>query len=141
MPRKQRYSKFTPKQRAIKRRAVEVAAFFLGLWMQEQDVKEGKASYRKFLPADANWFEKFANKGALRRGSIMRQVAEKFGESEKQIYRDLQRVKREGWLDEVQAELDGTELRNTRGGIVFSLRSIRGRPTVAAVRRGAVRTS
>jgi hypothetical protein len=133
--RKRRYSKFTPKQRAIKRRAIEVAAFHLGLWLQEQKIKEGKDSYRRFLPDDANWWERYANERALRKGSIMRQVANKFGTNEKQVYRDIKRVQREGWTDEVLAELDGTETRGARGKITFLRRSMRGRPTIAALRR------
>jgi hypothetical protein len=133
--RKRRYSKLTPKQRAIKRRAIEVAAFHLDLWLQEQKIKVGKASYKTFLPADANWWERHSNEGALRKRSIMRQVADKFGMNEKQVSRDIKRVKREGWTDEVLAELDGVEPRAARGAIVFLRRSVRGRPTIAALRR------
>jgi hypothetical protein len=153
--RKSRYSKLTPKQRAIKHRAVEVAAFVLGLRIEEQKIKEGKGSYKKLLPDDANWWERYANERALRRGSIMRQAAKKFGESEKQIYRYIKRVVREGWIDEVQAEFASDRLndwfdacldvkrRAARSGITFVSRAVRGRSTTAAVRRtrkqGAVR--
>jgi hypothetical protein len=135
MTERKRYSRFTPKQRELKHRAIEVAAFVIGLRIQEQQVKRGEVSYKKVLPADANWYEKYGNEGALRKGSIIRQAAREFGESEKQIYRHIKRVEHEGWFDEVQSKLDGVEARDVRGRIVFLPRSIRGRSTIVAVRR------
>jgi hypothetical protein len=155
------YSKRTPKQRAIKHRAVRVAAFVWDLHMREQDIKEGKASYKEPLPADANWAERFASEGALRRGSILKQAANEFGVSTKQISRDLKLVEREGWFSEVEAELvddddrltdwlddvkrrrDAAKQRAARSGITFVPITMRDRSTTAAVRRrrkqGAVR--
>jgi hypothetical protein len=99
------YSKSTPKQRAIKHRAIEVAAFVLGLQMRAQAIKEGRSYYKKLLTADANWFERYGNEMALRRGSIMRQAENEFGMNERQIRRDIKRVVREGWTDAVRAKL------------------------------------
>jgi hypothetical protein len=128
--RKKRYSKLTPKQRAIKRRAIEVAAFVLYLRMQEQQIKEGTSSYKKFLnvriqqqqraegrrphrklilPPDVTWWEWYANEMALPKGSIMRQAEDKFGENERQIRRYIKRVEREGWTDAVVAKLLGDD--------------------------------
>jgi hypothetical protein len=137
MAKRKPYSKHTPNQRAIKRLAVEVAAFVIGLQMQEQDIKEGKGSYKKLLPADANWAEVCANEGALRRGSIMKQAAKKFGMSTKQISRYLERIESEGWFSEVRAELadDVTPRRRERGVVNFVRREMHGTPTVVAVRR------
>jgi hypothetical protein len=97
--------KLTPKQREIRHRAIEVAAYHLGLWLQEQRIKAGEDSYKRMLSADANPFERLGNEHALRKGSIVRQTAAKFGIDEKQVARDIERVKREGWTNEVLAEL------------------------------------
>jgi hypothetical protein len=131
------YSKTTPKQRALKGRAIEVATFVLDLQMRAQAIKEGRGSYKKLLPDDANWWERYGNEMALRRGSIMRQAAEKFRESEKQISRYIKRVVREGWADEVLAEFesDRTSPRAEPGKVIYLRRLLRGRPTVAALRR------
>jgi hypothetical protein len=136
MAKRKPYSKSTPKQRAIKRRAIEAAALVIGMQMQEREIREGKGSYRKLLPADANWAEKAGNEGALRRGSIMRQAAREFGVSEKQISRYLKLVEREGWFGEVRAKfVDDVSPRRTRGVITFVRREVRGTPAVVAVRR------
>jgi hypothetical protein len=156
MAKRKPYSKDTPKQRAIKRRAVEVAALVWDLQMREQDIREGRGSYWEPLPADASSVEKlayeFANKGALRRGSILKQAANEFGVSTKQISRYLKLVEQEGLFDEVRAELEGDDdrhaawlddikqrrdaakLRAARSGITF-MRSCGGSITAAVRRR------
>jgi uncharacterized Rossmann fold enzyme len=44
MAKRKPYSKSTPKQRAIKRRAIEAAALVIGMQMQEREIREGKGS-------------------------------------------------------------------------------------------------
>jgi hypothetical protein len=107
MAKRKPYSKDTPNQRAIKRRAVEVAAFVIDLQMEERAIREGISSYKEPLPADANWAEEFANEGRMRRGSILKQAANEFGVTTKQISRYVKLVEREGWFDEVRDELEG----------------------------------
>jgi hypothetical protein len=81
-----------------KRKAIDVAVFVLGMQIK----KQGEDPYRKFLPDDANWWERYANEGALRKRSIYRQAAEEFGYRDtKQIQRLLRLVEREGWRREV----------------------------------------
>jgi hypothetical protein len=116
-------------------KAIEVASFVLGLEIQKQAIKEGKASYRKPLPADADWWERYAHtQPALRKRGIIRQTAEHFGKSEKQIQRYLRLVERNGWGREVVADWEGEPARK-QGKIGFWHRSIGGRPSIAAVRR------
>jgi hypothetical protein len=107
MAKRKTYSKHTPNQRAIKRRAVEVAAFVVDLQMREQDIKEGRSSYKEPLPPDASWAEEFASEGRMRRGSILKQAANEFGVTTKQVSRYVKLVEREGWFGEVRDELDG----------------------------------
>jgi hypothetical protein len=95
---------------SYKGRAVEVAAFVVGLRMQEQEIREGRGSYRVTLPADANWAEKAGNEGALRRRGIMRQTAEHFGCDVRTIKRYLDDVEREGWGAAVAAEFEEPEM-------------------------------
>jgi hypothetical protein len=156
MAKRKPYSKHTPNQRVIKGRAVRVAAFVIDLQMRVQDIKEGKGSYKEPLPADATnegalrWAEVFASEGEPRRGSILKQAANEFGVSTKQISRYLKLVEQEGWFSEVRAELEGDDdrlaawlddikqrrdaakLRAARSGITF-MRS--GGSITAAVRR------
>jgi hypothetical protein len=150
MTKRKPYSKDTPNQRAIKGRAVRVAAFVIDLQMRVQDIKEGKGSYKEPLSADANWAEVCANEGEPRKGSILKQAANEFGVSTKQISRYLKLVEQEGLFDEVRAELEGDDdrlvawlddikqrrdaakLRAARSGITF-MRS--GGSITAAVRR------
>jgi hypothetical protein len=87
--------------------AIEVAMFVLGLQLEAQDIKKGKSSYRRFLPDDANWWERYANNMALRKGSIIKQAAAKDGKTERQILRYLAMVKRERWFDEVKSRFEG----------------------------------
>jgi hypothetical protein len=87
---------------STKWQAIDVAVFVLALQIKKLRIKEGEASYRKFLPDDANGFERYANQMALRKGSIYRQAAKEFGYKDtKQIQRLLRLVKREGWHREV----------------------------------------
>ena len=121
---------------STKWKAIEVASFVLGLERKKQAIKEGKASYRQPLPADADGFERYVHAQALRKRGIIRQTAEHFGKSEKQIQRYLRLVERNGWGREVVADW-GRELEPARkqGKIAFWHRSIGGRPSIAAVRR------
>ena len=87
---------------STKWQAVDVAVFVLGLQIKKLMIKKGEASYRKFLPDDADGFERYANQMALRKGSIYRQAAKEFGYKDtKQIQRLLRLVEREGWHHEV----------------------------------------
>jgi hypothetical protein len=130
---------------STKWKAIEVASFVLGLEIKKQAIKEGKASYRQPLTADADAWERYAQKHALRKRGIIRQTAEHFGKSEKQIQRYLRLVERNGWGREVIADWEGEPARK-QGKIAFWHRSIGGRPSIAAVRRkpkrvGGSRTS
>jgi hypothetical protein len=133
MAKRKPYSKDTPKQRAIERRAIEVAAFVIDLQMRVQDIKEGKGSYKEPLPADANWAEKAGSEGEPRRGSILKQAANEFGVSAKQISRYLKLVEREGWFSEVRALLVDDD--TPRRAITFVRREMRSGSAVVAVRR------
>jgi hypothetical protein len=103
-------------------RAIEVAAFVLDLQIKKMGIEKGEASYKKFLSGDANWFERYGNQMALRKGSIHRQAAKQFGYKDtKQIQRLLRIVDREGWWSKVVAEYEhdlaaevGTAVRNRR---------------------------
>jgi hypothetical protein len=87
---------------STKWQAIDVAVFVLGLQSKKLRIKKGEASYRKFLPDDANGFERYANQMVLRKGSIYRQAAKEFGYKDtKQIQRLLRLVEREGWHREV----------------------------------------
>jgi hypothetical protein len=120
-------------------KAIEVASFVLGLEIQKRAIKEGKASYRQPLPADANWWERYAHtRPALRKRGIIRQTADHFGKSEKQIQRYLRLVERNGWGREVLADWEGEPVRK-QSKIAFWHRSIGGRPSIAAVRRKSKR--
>jgi hypothetical protein len=92
-------------------RAIEVAVFVLSLQMQKQRIKEGKASYKKFLPDDDNWYERYGNERALSKAhSIYQQAADKFGyKNTKEIQRLLRLAERK-WSREVMDEFnrDGT---------------------------------
>jgi hypothetical protein len=107
---------------STKWRAIDVAVFVLGLQIEKMRIEKGVASYRKFLPDDANWFEWFANQRALRKGSIYRQAAKQFGYKDtKQIQRLLRLVERERWHREVVDKYEhdlvaeiGTAARNRR---------------------------
>ena len=120
-------------------KAIEVATFVFHLEMQKQDIKEGQASYRQPLPADADGFERYVHAQALRKRGIIRQTAEHFGKSEKQIQRYLRLVERNGWGREVVADWERErwegEPARKQGKIAFWHRSIGGRPSIAAVRR------
>jgi hypothetical protein len=126
---------------STKWKAIEVASFVLGLEVQKQAIKEGKASYRQPVPADADVWERYAHtmRPALRKRGIIRQTAEHFGKSEKQIQRYLRLVERNGWGREVIADWERErwegEPARKQGKIAFWHRSIGGRPSIAAVRR------
>jgi len=124
---------------STKWKAIEVATFVLDLERKKQAIKEGKASYRQPLPADADWAERYVHKQALRKRGIIRQTAEHFGKSEKQIQRYLRLVERNGWGREVVANWEREpwegEPARKQGKIAFWHRSIGGRPSIAAVRR------
>jgi hypothetical protein len=89
-------------------RAIEVATFVLSLQIQKQEIKEGEASYKKVLPADANWFERYGNEMSLSKArSIYRQAADRFGYKDtKEIQRLLRLVEHEGWHREVMDEFN-----------------------------------
>jgi hypothetical protein len=88
---------------STKVRAIEVAAFVLGLKIEKMRIEKGEASYKKPLPDDANFFERYGNEMSLSKArSIYRQAADQFGyKNEKEIQRHIGRVKRGGWYREV----------------------------------------
>jgi hypothetical protein len=74
---------------STKVRAIEVAAFVLGLQVKKMGIENGEASYKKPLPDDANWFQRYGNEMSLSKArSIYRQAADQFGyKNEKEIQR------------------------------------------------------
>jgi hypothetical protein len=88
---------------STKWRAIDVAVFVLGLQIEKMKIEKGEASYRKFLPDDVNWFERYANEMSLSKArSIYRQAAAAFEYKDtKQIQRLLRLVEREGWHRQV----------------------------------------
>jgi predicted RNase H-like nuclease (RuvC/YqgF family) len=98
---------------SYKWRAVKAAAFVWDLQIEKQRIKAGESAYKATLPTDANWAERFANEGLMRRRGIMRQTAEHFGCDVRTIKRYLDDVEREGWGAEVAAEFEEREERET----------------------------
>jgi hypothetical protein len=93
---------------STKVRAIEVAAFVLGLHVKKMGIENGEASYKKPLPDDANWFQRYGNEMSLSKArSIYRQAADQFGyKNEKEIQRHLRIVDREGLWSKVVAEYE-----------------------------------
>jgi hypothetical protein len=92
---------------STKRKAIDVAAFVFVCEFQKLRIEKGEDSYRKVISKDAHWAEWFVNRHRLPKGSIYRQAAKKFGYKDtKQIQRLLRLVEREGWGNEVVAELE-----------------------------------
>jgi hypothetical protein len=123
---------------AYKRRAIEIATHVLHLEIQKQKVKEGSSSYRRHLPDDANWAEKFGNSQALRKGSILKQAAAKFGYKDvRQIRRYLDDVERQGWGGAVVAKYmdEGWNAAVKPGRFIFWQGAISGRKSTATIRR------
>jgi hypothetical protein len=82
--------------------AIEVTAFVLRLQIEKMEIEKGRASYRKLLPDDANYFERYANQMALRKRGIHQQAVEQFGyNNTKKVQRALRIVERDGLYREV----------------------------------------